>query len=203
MKPWLWLVYGLLIGLLIGGVILLIANPSQGNAITLMPAPTATASPPPSPTKTPVSILVQIAGEVTSPGIYSLQKESRLQDLIALAEGLTINADTGRVNGAAILRDGDYFFIPAVDEVIPETAANSPANLNIDPDSEFDYPLDLNTASQEALESLPGIGPTKAEDIIVYREAHGPFTSVDELENVSGIGEATVETLLDYLYVEP
>lgn len=203
MKTGVKLVYGLLLGLLIGGVILLIAKPDSGDAITLLPAPSATPSRQPAPTKTPEPILVQISGEVAVPGIYSLLQDARLQDLIVLAGGLTVDADENRVNGAALLRDGDYFYIPAEDETIPDIATNSPVRMHVDPDSEFVYPLDLNTASQEALESLPGIGPTKAEDILAYRDAHGPFTSVDELVNVSGIGEATVESIRDYLYVEP
>ena len=203
MKSWLKLIYGLLLGLLLGGVILLIAKPATGDAIALIPAPSATPSRQPSPTKTPEPILVQISGKVVSPGIYSLQQDARLQDLIDLAGGLAADAEKNRVNGAALLRDGDYFYIPDVDETIPETASNSPVKLNVDPDSEFVYPLDLNTATQEALESLPGIGPTKAEDIIAYRDLHGRFTSVDELSNVSGIGEVTVESLREYLYVEP
>lgn len=203
MKSWLKLIYGLLLGLLLGGVILLIAKPATGDAIALISAPSATPSRQPSPTNTPEPILVQISGKVVSPGIYSLQQDARLQDLIDLAGGLAADAEKNRVNGAALLRDGDYFYIPDVDETIPETAANSPVKLNVDPDSEFVYPLDLNTATQEALESLPGIGPTKAEDIIAYRDLHGRFTSVDELSNVSGIGEVTVESLREYLYVEP
>ena len=203
MKSWLWLICGLLFGLLIGGVILLIANPAPGDAIALKPAPSATPSLPPSPTKTPEPMLAQISGEVLSPGIYPFQEGARLQDLIALAGGLTIGADEDRVNGAALLRNGDYFYIPAMDETIPETAANSPANMNINLDPQFEYPLDLNTANQEALESLPGIGPKKAEDILSYREQHGPFSSVDALVNVPGIGTITVDSLRDYLYVEP
>ena len=203
MKTWLKFIYGLLLGLLLVGVILLIAKPDSGEAITLLPAPSVTPSKQPAPTQTPEPILVQISGKVDSPGIYSLRQGARLQDLITLAGGLTVDADENRVNGAAILRDGDYFYIPAVDEIIPDIATNSPVRMNVDPDSEFVYPLDLNTASQEALESLPGIGPTKAEDILAYRGAHGPFTSVDELVKVSGIGEATVESIRDYLYVEP
>ena len=203
MKPWLTLIYGLLLGLLIGGLIILIANPSPGNAITLNPAPTATSTPLPSPTKTMEPILVQISGEVAAPGIYSLQKNARLDELIALAGGMTIEADLARVNEVALLHDGDYFYIPAEGEAIPETAANSSTNLTGDLDPQFEYPLDLNAADQEALESLPGIGPAKATDILAYREAHGGFTSIEELENVPGIGKATVESLLDYLYVEP
>ena len=203
MKSWLKLIYGLLLGLLMGGVILLIAQPVRGGAIALLPAPSATPSKEPSPTKTSEPILVQVSGQVVSPGVYSLPQNARLQDLILLASGLTGEADESRINNAVPLRDGDYFYIPTIDEAIPETATNSTANLNVDPDSEFTYPLDLNTASQEALESLPGIGPAKAEDILAYRDAHGSFLSVDELTEVPGIGETTVESLRDYLFVEP
>lgn len=203
MKSWLLLVYGLLLGFLLAGVVLLVAQPAQGNTVVLLPAPTPTPTLPLSPTKTPQPIMVQVSGEVQSPGTYVLPKNARLQDLIEQAGGLTVNADEDRVNYAALLRDGDYYYIPAPEEAIPETAANAPTNLHAAQDPAFEYPLDLNTADQEALESLPGIGPTKAADILAYREAHGPFTGVDALVNVPGIGASTVESLREYVFVEP
>jgi len=203
MKPWLLILYGLLLGLLIAGVILLIAQPMRGQPITLHPAPTPTRTSPPEPTSTPKLILVQIGGQVPQPGVYSLVEEARLSVLIDLAGGFTTDADIDRVNLAMLLRDGDYLYIPAENENIPETAKNAPGNLYSNQDPTFDYPLDLNEASQEALESIPGIGPSKAQDILAYKETIGRFTSLDELLNVSGIGEATLEMLRDYLFVEP
>ena len=200
-KPWILLLSGLLIGLLAAGVILLIAQPRQGVPITLIPAPTATATGLPSPTRTPEPILVQIGGAVQSPGVYSLASGARLEDLITSAGGITYAADLDRINTTVKLQDGDYYYLPIPGEAIPETASNAPGNLTTG-NSGISYPLDLNTATQEELESLPGIGPSKAADIIAYRDEHGPFATVEDLANVTGIGDATVESLRDYLIVD-
>jgi competence protein ComEA len=168
-----------------------------------MPAPTPTQTSPPKATITSAPIQVLIKGQVVNPGKYVLQKESRLMDLIQIAGGLTDLADESRVNDVFILRDGDYFYIPTSDEVIPETARNAAVNIPLGDIAVFDYPLNLNEASQEALESLPGIGPSKAIDIIAYRDQHGPLLSVDDLLNVQGIGPATLEEIREYLIVEP
>ncbi|MDY6872353.1 MAG: helix-hairpin-helix domain-containing protein [Chloroflexota bacterium] len=201
-KPWMLILFGALTGLLITGALILIARPNQGAPITLHPAPSPTPTNLPSPTRTPTPVLVQVAGAVHEPGVYALPVDSRLSDLISLAGGLTQAADVDRINQAAILRDGAYFYIPVNDEPIPETASNAPGASGIDDSEIYSYPLDLNQASQDELESLPGIGPSKATDILSYREEHGDFGSVDELVNVSGIGEATVDSLRDYLIVE-
>ena len=203
MKPWLLLLTGVLIGLLAAGGILLIARPERGTPITLMPAPTLTPSGLPKPTATLTPIEVLIKGQVNKPGIYELEKETRLYDLIALAGGLTESADIDRVNNVFILRDGDYFFIPSIGEKIPDTARNAPGNNPFDDASYFDYPLNLNTASQAALETLPGIGPTKAMDIINYREQVGAYKTVDDLLNIAGIGPSTLDAIREYLIVEP
>jgi competence protein ComEA len=203
MKRWLWILYGVLIGLLSAGAILLISQPRQGKPIILSPAPSPTPTSPPGPTATPVSIQAQIGGEVNSPGVYTPAEGHRLNELIEMAGGLTDDADIERINLAMLVRDGDYFYIPAVDEDIPETANNAPGNLNTVQNPEYNYPLDLNEASQEALESIPGIGPAKAEDIIAYKAEIGRFTALEELLNVSGIGETTLESLKDYLYIKP
>ena len=203
MKPWLLLLTGVLIGLLAAGGILLIARPERGIPITLMPAPTLTPSGLPKPTATPMPIQVLIKGQVNLPGIYKLDKEARLYDLIELAGGLTEKADIDRVNNVFILRDGDYFYVPSIGEKIPDTARNAPGNNPLDDASYFDYPLNLNTASQVALESLPGIGPTKAMDIITYRDLVGTFKTVDDLLNIAGIGPSTLDAIREYLVVEP
>ena len=201
-KPWILLLSGLLIGLLAAGVILLIAQPRQGVPITLLPAPSATATSLPSPTKTPEPILVQIGGAVQTPGTYTLVSETRLEDLINEAGGLASDADLDRINLTLKLQDGSYYYLPIPGEDIPATAANAPGYLASAGDDGFTYPLNLNTATQEELESLPGIGPSKAADILAYRDVNGPFATLEDLANVSGIGEATIENLCDYLFVE-
>lgn len=201
-KSWIMILTGLLFGLLAVGLILLLAQPKQGVPITLMPAPTATATGLPMPTWTPKPILAQIGGAVHSPGVYSLPEGARVEDLILAAGGLSTDADLDRINTIAALQDGDYYYLPAAGQAIPETATNAPSNITSEHDSAFTYPLDLNTATQEELESLPGIGPSKAADILAYRDSHGPFLSLDDLVNVPGIGEVTVDSLRDYLIVD-
>lgn len=203
MKSWQLLLFGILMGLLAAGLILLISSPIRGVPITLNPAPTPTYTLAPKATQTPTPIQVQIGGQVHHPGIYSIPKSTRLDELINLAGGLTQSADAVRINLAMICQDGDYFYIPALNELIPETAKNAPQNNPFTKTTEFSYPLDLNKASKEALESLPGIGPEKAEAIIAYRNKNGPFISVDDLLNVEGIGEKTLEALKELLFVEP
>jgi len=203
MKPWLQVIIWILIGVLAAGLIILIANPDPGVPILLSQPPTPTVSSTPGATPTLADIVVQIGGQVQNPGLYNLSPYSRLDDLISVAGGVTSQADLVRINHAAILEDGDYFFIPEVDEIIPETAKNAPKNSILDENTGIQYPLDLNTASQEELESLPGIGPAKAADIITYREEIGVFSTIDDLINVEGIGTLTLDTLRDYLIITP
>ena len=113
-----------------------------------------------SPTRTPEPILVQISGAVQSPGVYSLASGARLEDLITSAGGVTSAADLDRINTTVKLQDGDYFYLPIPGEAIPETASNAPGNLTTG-NSGISYPLDLNTATQEELESLPGLAPPR------------------------------------------
>lgn len=201
MNQWRTLIIGILIGLLVGGLIFLISKPPTGEPIVLKPAPTSTKTSEPRPTPTPQPIFVQINGEIAAPGIYALDQDARLSNLIELAGGLTENADEKRVNQASLLQDGDYFYIPRNGEDVPETARNAFLDIFIDQNPSYDYPLDLNSATQDALESLPGIGPTKASSIINYREQNGPFLSIEELMNVEGIGQETFANLKDLITV--
>ncbi|NLN70870.1 MAG: hypothetical protein GX142_08845 [Chloroflexi bacterium] len=203
MKPWQLLLAGVLFGLLAAGAILLVSQPERGDPISLFPAPTITHTAPPKPTATIPPIQVLIKGEVNNPGIYLLDRENRLFDLIEIAGGLTEQADADRVNDVFLLRDGDYFYIPGLGEHIPDTARNAPGNNPLDDPSYFDYPLNINTASQEAFESLPGIGPAKAADIIAFREKNGGFTAIEDLLRVPGIGNATLDAIRDYLIIQP
>lgn len=197
------MIYGILIGLLAAGGILLISGRDRGVPVTLSPAPTQTKTSLPKPTNTAQLIQVQIGGEILKPGIYELPVNSRLFTLLDLASGLTTQADHDRINQTAILKDGDYYYIPALGEEIPETANNAPNHRSENSELNFEYPLDLNTAGQNALESLPGIGPTKASEILAYREKVGRFYAVEELLNIPGIGQATLENIREYLICEP
>jgi competence protein ComEA len=202
MKSWHLVLLSILITFLIAGLILLVAKPTRGAPIVLLPASTQTQTNPPQPSATPAPIKVQIGGQVKTTGLYELGEEARLEDLILVAGGLTELADQNRVNLVLRLLDGGYYYIPAMDENIPDTAANAPLNAQMSEET-IKYPINLNTATQEELESLPGIGPTKAADILSYRKEIGAFSSIDELLNVTGIGPSTLEAIIDLITIEP
>ncbi len=144
-------------------------------------------------------IIVHITGEVKNPGVYKLEDGARVIDAINLAGGPLPTADLDKVNLADFLRDGSKIYIPPKLENsgngIRSQAGSSITKINA---SESDK-VNINTASKEELESLPGIGPTLAQRIIEYREENGPFSSAEDLLNVKGIGEKKLEKIKDQI----
>lgn len=136
-------------------------------------------------------IVVEIKGEVNKPNIYWLNEESIIEDLINLAGGVTEQADVSRINRAEQLKNHQSIIIPNKDTVVQE-------NLNQDISSGNSSGLiNINTASESELDTLPGIGPSRAQAIIKYRESNGGFNNIDELKNIKGIGESSFEDLKD------
>jgi competence protein ComEA len=133
------------------------------------------------------ALVVDVAGAVGRPGLYRLERGSRIADAIALAGGFTRRADRVAVNLAAPVADGEEIVVPA--RGAGTAGASSGAG------SSPTAPLDLNTATLEQLDALPGIGPTTAQKILDYRQAHGPFHSVADLDAVPGIGQGRIEQL--------
>jgi competence protein ComEA len=133
-------------------------------------------------------LVIDVAGAVRRPGLYRLRSGSRIDDAIAAAGGPTAKAQLDAVNLAAPVADGEEVVVPgrgaAGAAVSPPAAGPSPS-----------APLDLNTATAEQLDALPGIGPVTAQKILDYRQAHGPFHAVAELEGVPGIGPARLAQL--------
>jgi competence protein ComEA len=198
-KKDLWWVaaFGLVGGLLGAGLIYLIASRPRGQTVQLRPAPS------------PAPIQVYVTGGVKQPGVYALPPDSRVQAAIEAAGGAAAEADLAYVNLAARLEDGDQLYIPLIaptlaPEVVIEGGSRGSALPGLvataTPQAGILAPtqaglININTANQEQLESLPGIGPKTAEKIIAYRNEHGPFQSIEAILDVSGIGPATFEEI--------
>ena len=138
-------------------------------------------------------VAVHVAGRVRHPGLVRLAAGSRVLDAVRAAGGTTPGADLDAVNLARKLVDGEQVRIPARGQAV----AAPPAGV---PGGQAAGPLDLNTATAEQLDTLPGVGEVTAGRIVAYRSAH-PFTSVDELLEVPGIGERRFEQLKDLVTV--
>ena len=144
-------------------------------------------------------VVVDVAGAVATPGVHHLDAGARVVDAVAAAGGLAADADGARLNLAALLVDGQQVYVARVGEAppLPLTAGGGAATGPTGP-----VPLvDINTASATELEELPGVGPTTAEAIVDHRERNGPFTSVENLLDVRGIGDAKLEQLRDRVTV--
>ncbi len=158
-----------------------------------------TATPSPSPT----SVVVQVVGQVRAPGVVTLPQGSRVQDAVKAAGGATSGADLTRVNLARKVVDGEQIHVPKPgEEVTPPPAAPAGGGASTpDADGGDGGVVDLNSAGAEALEALPGIGPVLASRIVDWRRQNGRFTSVDELAEVSGIGDKMLAQLRPHVRV--
>ena len=153
------------------------------------------------------TIIVHITGEVKEPGVKELPTEARIADAIEAAGGVTENADLDEVNLAFVLSDGQKIYIPNKNEISEGKVyitVGSGNNVIIEDKVEGEKmkKVNINEAKQEDFEQLPGIGPSIAKKIIEYREQNGKFTSIDELQEVKGIGEAKFENIKEYIMVK-
>lgn len=133
-------------------------------------------------------VVVDVAGAVRRPGLYRLKQGSRIEDALVAAGGAAPKAQLDAVNLAAPVADGEQVLVPG-----PGVAAAASGGSGGAPSPSA--PLDLNTATADELDALPGVGPVTAQKIIAYRTAHGPFHAVTELEGVPGIGPAKLAQL--------
>ncbi|WP_052427401.1 helix-hairpin-helix domain-containing protein [Neobacillus niacini] len=146
------------------------------------------------------SIIVDVKGQVKMPGVYSSSQGERVIDVIQRAGGLTENADESKVNFAEHVQDAMVIYIPAMGE-----EGNIPAGITGNPSDTGGAKqgkMNLNKADESELQRLSGIGPSKAAAIIEYRETNGPFKSIEDLKNISGIGDKTFEKLKDLISVQ-
>jgi competence protein ComEA len=149
-------------------------------------------------TEAPPRVVAHAAGAVVHPGVYDLAAGSRVGDLIAAAGGVTSDGDADRLNLAAPLTDGVRLYVPRRGEAAIPAVAEPDEHAEKDPSGpakEAPGPVDLNRATLEQLEELPGIGPSIGQAIIDHRDSNGPFRSVDDLLDVRGVGPARLEQL--------
>lgn len=147
-------------------------------------------------TTTGETTIIHVAGEVHKPGIVEVTQGARVVDAIEGAGGPTDEAQLDALNLAAVVNDGEYILVPDQDSVNETTAGAPPVSDGGGAPATGDTAkVNINTADSSQLETLPGIGPATAAQIIAHREQHGPFTQLVDLEAVSGIGPATRERL--------
>ena len=176
--------------------------PSGPDPAEILPMAGSVEIPVPAPLSVPDAgrIVVDVVGAVARPGLHELPAASRIADAVAAAGGLTPEADRMRLNLAEPLSDGSRLWVPAVGEgagpeVVLPTAGASDAGRAGAAGGRAGAPLNVNTAEAAALEALPGIGPALAAAIVEHRRRAGPFATIDELVDVSGIGPAKLEQI--------
>ena len=191
MKSWWGIAWpislGVLIGLLVAGFILLVSSSPRGEAIRILPPPS------------PLPLSVYVSGAVAQPGVYNLPQGSRVQDAIRAAGEALPDADLGALNLAAPLEDGDRVEVPLIGAA--GSSQPTPGISRFATGGATGGPVDINSATQEALEGLPGIGPTLARRIIDYRQANGPFASIEAIQDVEGIGPGIFEEIKELITV--
>lgn len=157
------------------------------------------------PSSAPELIFIDIKGAVIYPNIYEMTSGQRLYDVVEKAGGFTEHADQNQVNLAQRLQDEMVIYIPMKGEDVPEHLALSPVNsagTGNEAEGEETQKININTADAAGLTTLNGIGEKKAQTIIDYREEQGPFMSVEDIKNVSGIGDKSFENLKDSITVD-
>lgn len=206
MKNAIFVLLGVLAGFVMAGLLVLVSRAPAGQPIVLQPAPT----------KAPIA--VHVVGAVPRPGLYEFVEGARVQDAIDAAGGLLTTANTGAINLAMPLTDGQQLTIPyrsgsePVEEegttlFLPgseEEEEEDASSFNEAPQNNNPFGNDLiniNTASLAELDNLPGIGPALAQRIIDYRNENGAFSTIEEIMEVSGIGPATFERLKNLIIV--
>ncbi|HEM5206823.1 TPA: helix-hairpin-helix domain-containing protein [Streptococcus suis] len=149
----------------------------------------------------PSQLVVDVKGAVAKPGLYTLEADARVNDAVEAAGGLTSQADPKSINLAQKLSDEAVVYVASKDENI-SVVTSTTASSAMSQDEKNTSLVNLNTATETDLQTISGIGAKRAADIIAYREANGGFKSVDDLNNVSGIGDKTMESIRPYVTVD-
>ena len=151
-----------------------------------------------SPSTVTTELYVHVSGAVKNPGLVIVAEGSRVVDAVEAAGGFSKNADEESVNLARKVADGEHIQVFKIGE---EVAVNAGASSEKAITGNYQDHVNINSASEQELQSLPGIGPATASKIIDYRNSNGPFSQIDELKNVSGIGDKKFESIEDLICV--
>jgi competence protein ComEA len=190
-------------GVAIAGVVVLRSGggevaPTPAAVVSAAPSalltPQGTPSPSADATSAARQVVVDVAGRVRRPGVLRLPQGSRVVDAIRRAGGARHGVDLSALNLARVLTDGEQVVVGAAGS--DAAGATTPSG---DGSTAAGPLVDLNTATEEQLETLPGVGPVTAQKILAWRQAHGAFTNVDELLEVDGIGDKTLADLTPYV----
>ena len=150
-------------------------------------------------------IIVHITGAVESEGIVKIKEGDRIKDAIEAAGGLAIDANLKEVNLAYKLKDGQKVYIPRTTDTEEEITINNENGETVIVDQgiqETTTMVNINTATEEQLRTLPGVGEETARKIIEYRQLNGRFVAIQDIKNVTGIGEAKFENIKNYICIE-
>lgn len=200
---WGWLAVGFFLGIAVGVGALTMLKRVQPAAIVIQPPPPTVT---PAPTGTPAPVRIYVNGQVVAPAVYTLPPDSIVQAAVAAAGGFTGQANTAVVNLAQPLSDGMQIYVPAVGEAVSapvtvaEPAASSAGVGGMGTTSS--NLININTATLDQLDTLPGIGPSTAANIIQHRENNGPFASTEAIMDVTGIGPAKFGQIKDLITVD-
>jgi len=144
--------------------------------------------------------MVDVKGAVAQPGVYQVGMDNRVDDAIKLAGGFKTTADSLKVNLAQKIKDEMVIYVPAKGE---KGSPSYDAGITNDVSSTNDSKkVDINHATSAELQTIPGVGPSKAQKIIDYIQQKGPFTSIEQLDNVNGFGPKTVENIRPYVIIQ-
>jgi len=194
----------LLLSVMAAGWLLLRARPvavaSPGDVVTVATPSQSAASATPSMAKSASKIVVHVLGAVRRPGLVRLPENARVQDAIDAADGLTRQADPGELNLAQLLSDGQQVLIGTARHPAGEVR-EQPRSGDASSGPTAQGALDLNRANQAQLEELPEVGPVTAQAILAWRQEHGRFTRIEELQEVDGIGPKTYGQIAPHVRV--
>jgi competence protein ComEA len=182
----------------LGALLFWFQRPEPTSIQILTPEPAPSLANEPTPTQAPLRVYV--AGAVLRPDVYRLAPGSIIQDAIMAAGGATSEADLDQINLAQELRDQQRVYLPRVGQANAPPPVTGGESLPAE-DANPTATVDLNTATVEELETLPGIGPGLAQRIVDCRVANGPFSTIEEIKTVDGIGDATFDRIKDRITV--